>query len=42
MIAWIMNSGFALDLMRRWTYDYIKMDCKDNKCYGVLAVSCSL
>jgi len=25
-------------LIEKWSYDYIKMDCSNDKCYGVLAV----
>lgn len=39
MLAWIMNSKWAISLLEKWSYDYIKMDCTGNKCYGVLAVS---
>jgi len=28
----------AIDLLKKWSYDYIKMDCENNTCYGVLAV----
>jgi serine incorporator 1/3 len=28
----------AINLIRKWSYDYIKMDCEGGKCYGVLAV----
>jgi len=27
-----------IHLIEKWSYDYIKMDCEDGKCYGVLAV----
>ncbi|EJD06716.1 TMS membrane protein/tumor differentially expressed protein [Fomitiporia mediterranea MF3/22] len=38
MLAWAMKSRFAINLIEKWSYDYIKMDCEDGKCYGVLAV----
>ncbi|KAL5526630.1 TMS1 [Sanghuangporus sanghuang] len=38
MLAWSMKSRFAINLIEKWSYDYIKMECKDGKCYGVLAV----
>lgn len=38
MFAWIMESPIAVDLLKKWSADYTKMDCKGNKCYGVLAV----
>ena len=28
----------AIKLIEKWSYDYIKMDCTNDKCYGVLAV----
>lgn len=39
MLAWGMRSPFAINLIKKWSYDYIKMDCEGGKCYGVLAVS---
>ena len=39
MLAWTMRTRFAINLIEKWSYDYIKMDCEDGKCYGVLAVS---
>lgn len=39
MFAWLMKSRMAIDLIQKWSYDYIKMDCEEGKCYGVLAVS---
>jgi len=38
MFAWLMKTDFAIHLIEKWSYDYIKMDCKDGICYGVLAV----
>lgn len=34
-----MKTRFAINLIEKWSYDYIKMDCEGDKCYGVLAVS---
>lgn len=39
MIAWLMKTPFAIRQIERLSYDYIKMDCAGDKCYGVLAVS---
>ena len=39
MLAWLMKTRFMIDLIEKWSYDYIKMDCEGGKCYGVLAVS---
>jgi len=33
-----MRTGWAISLIQKWSYDYIKMDCAGDKCYGVLAV----
>jgi len=33
-----MRSQFAAKLLQKWSYDYIKMECEGDKCYGVLAV----
>lgn len=38
MLAWLMKSPFAIELIEKWSYDYIKMDCEGDKCYGLLAV----
>jgi hypothetical protein len=40
MLAWTMKSDFAIKQIEKWSYDYIKMDCEGDKCYGILAVSC--
>ncbi|KAH8118099.1 TMS membrane protein/tumor differentially expressed protein [Phellopilus nigrolimitatus] len=37
MLAWAMRTRFAINLIEKWSYDYIKMDCEDGQCYGVLA-----
>jgi hypothetical protein len=34
----MMKTPFIIKLIEKWSYDYIKMDCADDKCYGVLAV----
>jgi hypothetical protein len=41
MLAWLMKTRFMIELIEKWSYDYIKMDCEEGKCYGVLAVSAS-
>lgn len=33
-----MKSDVAIRLIEKWSMDYIKMDCAEEKCYGVLAV----
>ncbi|KIY44116.1 TMS membrane protein/tumor differentially expressed protein [Fistulina hepatica ATCC 64428] len=38
ILAWMMKTRWAVDLMAKRGYDYIKMDCDNGKCYGVLAV----
>ncbi|KAJ8509153.1 hypothetical protein ONZ45_g8668 [Pleurotus djamor] len=38
MLAWLMKTDWAIKLIEKYSYDYIKMDCADGKCYGVLAV----
>ncbi|KDR76388.1 hypothetical protein GALMADRAFT_247842 [Galerina marginata CBS 339.88] len=38
ILAWVMKSDFAIKLIEKWSFDYIKMDCAGEKCYGVLAV----
>lgn len=38
MLAWLMRTNLAINLIQKWSYDYIKMDCEGGKCYGVLAV----
>ncbi|KAJ7903625.1 serine incorporator/TMS membrane protein [Mycena olivaceomarginata] len=35
ILAWIMKTEMVIDLIRKWSYDYIKMDCANDKCYGV-------
>ncbi|KAH9972163.1 serine incorporator/TMS membrane protein [Lactifluus volemus] len=38
MLAWLVKTPSMIKLIESWSYDYIKMDCEDGKCYGVLAV----
>ncbi|KAI9509836.1 serine incorporator-domain-containing protein [Russula earlei] len=38
MLAWLMKTPLVIQLIEKWTYDYIKMDCEVGKCHGVLAV----
>ncbi|KZO91127.1 TMS membrane protein/tumor differentially expressed protein [Calocera viscosa TUFC12733] len=38
MLAWLMKTPFMIRLIEKWSYDYIKMECTEGKCYGVLAV----
>ncbi|GAA5957925.1 hypothetical protein JCM3765_006207 [Sporobolomyces pararoseus] len=38
LFAWIMLSDWAIKKIEKWSYDWIKMNCQDGKCYGVLAV----
>ncbi|KAI5985262.1 serine incorporator/TMS membrane protein [Pisolithus albus] len=38
LLAWLMKTPFAIHKIEEWSYDYIKMDCAEGKCYGVLAV----
>ncbi|SPO26245.1 related to TMS1 protein [Ustilago trichophora] len=39
LLAWLSLTGFMMHKIEEWSYNYIKMDCKDkDRCYGVLAV----
>jgi hypothetical protein len=38
MLAWLMKTPWVIDKIRKWSLDYIQMDCAGDKCYGVLAV----
>ncbi|GAA5982327.1 hypothetical protein JCM10908_006600 [Rhodotorula pacifica] len=38
LLAWIMLSDWAIKQIAKYSYDWIKMDCNEGKCYGVLAV----
>lgn len=33
-----MLTDWAIQLLAKWSYDYIKMSCEEGRCYGVLAV----
>ena len=37
-----MKTNMAIKLIEKWSFDYIKMECAGEKCYGVLAVRRSL
>jgi hypothetical protein len=40
LVAWLSLTRFAMDKLEDWSYQYLKLDCKDkDRCYGVLAVS---
>lgn len=39
MLAWISLTPFAIRTIEKLSYNYIKVDCPQDKCYGVLAVS---
>ncbi|CAG8648968.1 13838_t:CDS:2, partial [Acaulospora morrowiae] len=38
MLAWIMLTDWAIKQLEKITYDYLKLDCEEGTCYGVLAV----
>ncbi|RDB31006.1 Membrane protein TMS1 [Hypsizygus marmoreus] len=38
ILAWIMKTDLAIKQIEKWSVGYIKMDCKDDKCYGLLSV----
>ncbi|PPQ69010.1 hypothetical protein CVT24_000085 [Panaeolus cyanescens] len=38
ILAWVMKTDAAIKLIQKWSFDYIKMECAGEKCYGVLAV----
>ncbi|KXN88468.1 Membrane protein TMS1 [Leucoagaricus sp. SymC.cos] len=38
ILAWLMKSDLVTKQIEKWSFDYIKMECKGDKCYGVLAV----
>lgn len=38
ILAWIMKTDLAIKQIEKWSVGYIKMDCAEEKCYGVLAV----
>jgi len=33
-----MKTDLVIKLIEKWSLNYIKMDCKEGKCYGVLAI----
>lgn len=33
-----MKSDIMIKQIQKWSFDYIKMECSGDKCYGVLAV----
>lgn len=38
-LAWLSETRFVMDKIESWSYQYLKLDCKDkDRCYGVLAV----
>ncbi|KAJ2925802.1 hypothetical protein H1R20_g11291, partial [Candolleomyces eurysporus] len=38
ILAWVMKTDAVAKLIKKWSMDYIKMECAEGKCYGVLAV----
>ncbi|KAF8622553.1 hypothetical protein AX15_006906 [Amanita polypyramis BW_CC] len=38
ILAWVMKTDLVIELIEKWSLNYIKMDCKEDKCYGVLAI----
>lgn len=39
-LAWMSLTPFVMNKLEDWSYQYLKLDCKDkDRCYGVLAVS---
>ncbi|CAG8646612.1 1839_t:CDS:2 [Acaulospora morrowiae] len=38
MLAWIMLTDWAIKQLEKITYEYLKLDCEEGTCYGVLAV----
>jgi serine incorporator 1/3 len=39
LVAWLSLTRFAMNKIEDWSYQYLKLDCKDkDRCYGVLAV----
>lgn len=39
LLAWLSLTRFVMDKLEDWSYQYLKLDCKDkDRCYGVLAV----
>jgi len=38
MLAWLMKTRLVIEQLEKITGGYLKMDCAEGKCYGVLAV----
>ncbi|KAI8970597.1 serine incorporator/TMS membrane protein [Pilobolus umbonatus] len=38
IIAWLMLSSWAIQHIQRLSLDYLKMDCPEGTCYGIIAV----
>ncbi|KAL6302514.1 TMS membrane protein/tumor differentially expressed protein [Sparassis latifolia] len=38
MLAWLMKTRWAIDLIQKWSHGYLEMECAEGRCYGVLAV----
>ncbi|KAF7773281.1 hypothetical protein Agabi119p4_5448 [Agaricus bisporus var. burnettii] len=38
ILAWLMKTDIMIKQIQKWSFDYIKMECSGDKCYGVLAV----
>ncbi|TFK21187.1 TMS membrane protein/tumor differentially expressed protein [Coprinopsis marcescibilis] len=38
ILAWVMKTDAVAKLIKKWSMDYIKMNCAEGQCYGVLAV----
>ncbi|KAH7103904.1 TMS membrane protein/tumor differentially expressed protein [Auriculariales sp. MPI-PUGE-AT-0066] len=38
MLAWLMKTPFAINLLSKYSPEYTRMDCVNGSCYGVLAV----
>ncbi|KAH8828194.1 serine incorporator/TMS membrane protein [Flagelloscypha sp. PMI_526] len=38
LFAWLMKTPWVIQQIEKLSLDYIKMDCENDKCYGVLAV----
>jgi len=38
MLAWMMKTRWAIDLVQKWSHGYLEMECAEGRCYGVLAV----
>ena len=38
----MMKTDFAVKLIEKWSFDYIKMECAGEQCYGVLFVRANI